>query len=452
MLRNKKIAFILVFLVTSLLSCGDGKRLKEAASIGDTAKVIELLEKGIDKTNINKSLYHAAKGGHTNTAKALLNKGAYVNFKCYSTLNVLVTPLMVAAPYPKTVQLLLDSGANVNAQDEYGDTALVYAVTEDASRSFQILLKKTNLMNKSKDGDGTVGTLALLTAGYYGRDSMIKELLKNGVDVNGHPNSGMTALIHASTNGHATTVQLLLDEGADVNAKYTLSEYKNIEVTALHMARSKGHINIAQKLLEKDIDYTDNTSKVALGRAAQENTNELLGENGISDDTKVSRLTGELSRFVGSYPENMACSVSNVKIVRSSSLELNTLEISLIFERSDISSLYKAFKAIFESSKNGKDFLELPSFVQETPMGDIMAFLEYPASIHAYASGFVEDHFKQPIHQYKIVVLGSMNERVGSVSISSKNANKILTGEVGESDGKKIAQMFEFDNGLSSQE
>ncbi len=81
-----------------------------------------------------------------------------------------------------TVKLLLAKGASVNATDEYGWSALIYA---------------------SKEGHLDV----------------VRELLAQGADINAKKRYGVTALICASRNGHLSIVRELLAQGADVNAK-----------------------------------------------------------------------------------------------------------------------------------------------------------------------------------------------------------------------------------------
>ena len=47
----------------------------------------------------------------------------------------------------------------------------------------------------------------------------VRDLLKQGVDVNVKDRNGKTALMEATRHGHADVVRLLLDKGSDVNAK-----------------------------------------------------------------------------------------------------------------------------------------------------------------------------------------------------------------------------------------
>ena len=107
------------------------KALWAAAKEGDSAKVKQLLDKGVD-INIYGStvgvdfgctaLFWAAANNHINTVELLIEKGAYID----AGAGMGGTPLARAAyeGHVEVVELLIEHGANVNAKDGTDQTVL----------------------------------------------------------------------------------------------------------------------------------------------------------------------------------------------------------------------------------------------------------------------------------------------------------------------------------------
>ena len=80
------------------------------------------------------------------------------------------------------VKRLIEEGTDVNAQDNEGWTALMWALE-------------------------------------YGHTEVVKLLIEEGADVNAKDKKGFTALMYSSREGNTEIVKLLIEAGADVNAK-----------------------------------------------------------------------------------------------------------------------------------------------------------------------------------------------------------------------------------------
>jgi ankyrin repeat protein len=111
------------------------------------------------------------------------------------------------------VNLLLDNGANINAQSEDDWTALQAASGAGHEAIVRLLLDKGADVTFS----GNYGT-ALIAASRGGHEAIVQLLLASGADINQCQmvNTVRTALSAASENGHEKIVRLLLDKGADV--------------------------------------------------------------------------------------------------------------------------------------------------------------------------------------------------------------------------------------------
>jgi len=149
------------------------------------------------------------------------------------------------------VEALLAKGADVNAKDKDGMTALVFAAKFGCTEILKTLLSKGADVN-AKDKDGVT---ALLYAAMLGRkysskredySEIAKILLDNGADVNATTiEDEWTALMYAAMNGNAKITEALLARGADVNMK------SKDGFTALRLVRIEGHCEETYRLLRK---------------------------------------------------------------------------------------------------------------------------------------------------------------------------------------------------------
>ena len=159
-----------------------------------------------------------------------------------------ITPLMYAAAIgsPEAMQYLLDKGADVNAKNTFGSTALIWAAA-DTRKAKMLVAHGADVNAASKLGhtplliaamsDPSVETVRLLiakganikamdnakkTALYMatnGNDmETIRLLVDAGLDVNAPDMTGQTPLMNAASNQNLTAVKLLLAKGANVNA------------------------------------------------------------------------------------------------------------------------------------------------------------------------------------------------------------------------------------------
>jgi len=122
------------------------------------------------------------------------------------------TPIMYAALYgdAEHVRLLLDKGANPNAQNDGGGTALMYAI-DDAEKMRLLLDHGANPNLRSGEGR----TALLIAVGRAGSNPQVKLLLEKGADAKVRLPDGRGALVLAVEARDAGLLQLLLDYGAE---------------------------------------------------------------------------------------------------------------------------------------------------------------------------------------------------------------------------------------------
>ena len=142
----KRILFQCICIAIALVftECGlkQERRLIIAAGEGDMGTVRELLAEGVyvnGKTGIfdYTALYSASYYGHANIAEVLLENGADVNAETGNGW----TALRIASQegYIDVVKILLGYGADVNAESRGGSTALYMATQEGHTDIVQML-------------------------------------------------------------------------------------------------------------------------------------------------------------------------------------------------------------------------------------------------------------------------------------------------------------------------
>ena len=105
------------------------------------------------------------------------------------------------------------------------------------------------------------GKTALMLAAFAGKLNIIKELRSNGASIDHKDKAGCSALHYAVDGGNLEAIQYFLMEGADINAK------DNSGWTPLLRSASIGGVKEVAELLCKykcDVNVLDNEKKSAL--------------------------------------------------------------------------------------------------------------------------------------------------------------------------------------------
>lgn len=184
----------------------------------------------------------AAEERDFSSMKRLLSRGANVNAAQVDGMTAL--HWAVYHDDTESVQALLRAGATVTVENRYKVTPLSLACANGNGDVVELLLKAGANANAELDG----GETALMTAARTGRTRPVELLLEHHAEVNEKAWRGQTALMWAAAEGHAEVLQQLLDAGADPDIQLK-SGY-----TAWFFAARHGRIEAAKTLLKAGVD------------------------------------------------------------------------------------------------------------------------------------------------------------------------------------------------------
>lgn len=205
-------------------------------------------------------LYYTARFNLAETAKHILaNSLGDVNKKSLRAGRPLLE-IASASGHLRVAQVLLDAGADVNAQASDHCNALICASIFGSLETTKLLLQHGADASLVDDDQET----ALDVSCYKGHLDVVKALLDAGTDVNRESRVD-SPLHHAASAGHTEIVKLLLSRGADAR-----SIARN-GCLPLHFAVENGHLAIVNLLIDSQptsIDTTDDVEDTALLTAA----------------------------------------------------------------------------------------------------------------------------------------------------------------------------------------
>jgi ankyrin repeat protein len=195
---------------------------------------------------------------------------------------------------------------------------LYYAALVGLEDLVRLLLDKGADVNAQGGGYGN----ALQAASWRGHEQVVKTLLDKGADVNAQGGVYGNALQAASWRGHEQVVKTLLDKGADVNAQG--GGYGN----ALQAASEGGHEQVVKTLLDKgaDVKAADQICRTTLLLAA-ENGNEAIVSLLVKERPDLFQMSEDSQPTLSQVVANeLAAVVKSIQTQDKDQLNSNTLE------------------------------------------------------------------------------------------------------------------------------
>jgi uncharacterized protein len=173
----------------------------------------------------------------------------------WSVIPLLAVLLMGAADRPplidavknadrEALRALMKRGADINATEGDGSTALHWASYRDDVESADLLIRAGANVNAAN----ALGATPLWIASENRNVAIVRSLLAAGANANAALVSGETVLMMASRSGNPGIVEQLIVKGADVNKRATRGQ------TALMWAVSQKHPDVTRVLLAHGAD------------------------------------------------------------------------------------------------------------------------------------------------------------------------------------------------------
>ena len=260
---------------------------------------------------LDSELWDAIHKKDLKSAQNLLDQGADIENKdvkgrtilrCYAT----------DSSYQKANEWLISKGADLNSQDNYGDTALHEVIKVADIKSFDWLMNQNvdvNIMNDQ-------GSTPLIAACAVGKLEIVEDLLEKGADANKVSKWGNSPLFTAAGRAEFQMVELLLKHGAD--AGFIDKDGK----TVLHEARPLGAdkefvqniYKIINLILDEHADKIDLNKKTKFGTSILSNAinNEQLMYKMIE---KGASSNVQFDANQGLTPLHMACLSGNIPLI-----------------------------------------------------------------------------------------------------------------------------------------
>ncbi|CAL1528386.1 unnamed protein product [Lymnaea stagnalis] len=264
------------------------------------------------KQEMSNSLIHAAKKGHVETVRMLLQKGPDLTTRDDTGLTALMlaskhgnfqiveillknaadinltdlndqTPLMIASQngHFDIAEFLIRHGAAINQKDREGMTSIMLAIQNKNIKIFELLLENGADWEVKDINRNT----ALMLAAQNGLYHVVEKLIELGAHVNDKNNNGYSPLMYALGYKHSLTAEILLKYGANPNDRDTNGN------SALMFAAHNGLTNLAEMLIHKHASIKDtnnigNNALILASTNGHAETVKMLIENGADINMK----------------------------------------------------------------------------------------------------------------------------------------------------------------------
>ncbi|XP_058667592.1 ankyrin repeat and death domain-containing protein 1A isoform X2 [Ammospiza caudacuta] len=243
------------------------KEFHDAAKRNDTARMEELIRRGVDikaKNNAERSALHWAAGaGSVDAVRLLLDHGAPVDdedsvqrplsLACAAHFGMNALLLSAWFGHLRVLQILVNAGAKINRVNRNGRNLLHCAAQRGHIQVMEFIME--DLEDMCVDETDKMDRTAFHLAAEHGQLEVVEFLIRLGCSHSAKDKEENTALHLAAKNGHLSVLEKIINVGVD------LDEKNSEGLTALHLAAEGGHSHCVKLLVEVGADVNAQTQK-----------------------------------------------------------------------------------------------------------------------------------------------------------------------------------------------
>ncbi|KAH0469547.1 hypothetical protein IEQ34_001105 [Dendrobium chrysotoxum] len=244
------------------------------------------------------------------------------------------TPLHIAAMegYEDCVLVLLKHGCNINIQDKDGNTALWLAITTKHKRIFNLLYHFACTSNPNAGGE------LICLAAKRNDLSTMKEILKQGLNIDSTNYEGLTALEVALAEKHVEVARFLIMNGANIENVniHGRDAMPKSELEEMVKKREIGYpitIFEAPEVFKEKMIYGDDGESVKwrersviCPRASVYRGHPML-RNPTSEAGKLINLPSTMEQLKDIIGEKFGIAARNAKITNEEGAEIDSIEV-----------------------------------------------------------------------------------------------------------------------------
>ncbi|XP_063417998.1 ankyrin repeat domain-containing protein 50-like [Mytilus trossulus] len=204
----------------------------------------------------------------------------------------------------EALKLCLQNGADIDNQDEYGQTALMFAAREGHLKICRLLIDKRCKMDITDE----YGETALMRAAMYGHLEICRLLIDTGCKIDTTSINGYTALHYAAMYGYLQITRCLVEQGG-ASSLVTTHELKSVRA---------GHKGAVTKLLVKFDELKSKTDTEvdevkALDDAVTQKQKTLIDlNNRLLEQTSEENLEQEITDS-DEYMYELDCKIRQIR-------------------------------------------------------------------------------------------------------------------------------------------